>query len=267
MTAQDGTRCSLMLPPGSCDCHIHVLDASPRATTVPISSNFSWDDYSRESKAAGIDRVVIVQPSFYGFNNEFLVRSLKVLGARARGVAVVPQNVSERSLIELHEAGVRGVRFNLVSGGLGLQSLGMVADRIRPYGWHIQIFVDSESLLDLMPSFMGLGVNCVFDHMANVNRCQSTEHPGFKALLHGMDSGRIWVKLSSALAPLDLERARLIIQRNSQRVVWGSDWPHVIYKGVPGSIGTLAENVININKDPEITRKIFVDNPSDLYFS
>jgi predicted TIM-barrel fold metal-dependent hydrolase len=122
-------------PPGAVDCHFHVFgpDArypySPKRGYTPPEALVA--DYAAMIAVLGIERMVIVQPSVYGTDNRCSLDSMAALGrARCRMVAVVDESVSDAELEQMDAAGVRGVRFNLVSrGGLALELVEAVARR------------------------------------------------------------------------------------------------------------------------------------------
>src|SRR3546814_17659299 len=98
----------------------------------------------------GMHRMIIVQPSPYGTDNSCMLDSLSFMGRdRARGIAVIDNNCSDEQLEIMHEAGVRGIRFNALSGGTQLDQLEPLAARIASYGWHIQLWIEGSHLAEL----------------------------------------------------------------------------------------------------------------------
>ena len=108
------------LPPGACDCHVHVFGPSyafdgARTYTPPEAP---LDALRAHQRALGLDRVVVVQPSVYGTDNHCTLDAVDALGPSARAVAVIAPGLPRTALRELHSAGVRGVRVNLETAGL-----------------------------------------------------------------------------------------------------------------------------------------------------
>ena len=136
------------LPAGACDCHIHIYEPgyalAPTATFVPPPGPVKA--YQQVQQALGLSRVIVVQPTGYGFDNTCTVDALKKLGDQARGIAVVQPDISDEALQQLHQAGMRGVRFMMLPGGtLGWEQLEPLAARIRPLGWHINFQMEVHS--------------------------------------------------------------------------------------------------------------------------
>jgi 2-pyrone-4,6-dicarboxylate lactonase len=158
------------LPAGATDCHSHVVGPPDQWPQVPDRryepEQGPLPDYVAVLDQLGIERCVLVQPSIYGTDNGCQLEAMRAIGAtRARGVAVVEPDVTEAELRYLHDAGMRGLRFNLKSGGLGLDSLEPIARRIAPLGWHIQLFTATKVIADIACRLRSLPVPLVFDHM------------------------------------------------------------------------------------------------------
>ena len=260
----------MVLPSGACDSHIHVIGPFSRyplqVARTPLPPEAAWDRYQREACAAGLERAVIVQPSFFGTDNRCTLDAVARAPGAARAVVVVDPGISRQALEALHAQGARGVRFNIFSGGLGFAELAPVADRIRDLGWHIQIFTDSELLPDLADRLLSLDIDIVFDHMAHTRRMDGVDGKGFRLLLELVQTERFWVKLSNALFPASSERARLLIGDKARHVLWGSDWPHVIYEDEAKGLKALLTDLAGWADDLVKLKTILVDNPDQLYF-
>jgi len=254
----------------ACDCHVHVFGPAARYPFSPDRA-YTPPDASVEQLLAlhaslGIERVVIVQPSPYGTDNSCTVDALLALGDRARGVAVVD---GETDLQELHEAGVRGIRVNLHTGGpndpaAALRSLREASKKAARFAWHVQLFTSCSLIEKLEKEIMTLPVPVVIDHFG----LPRGEEP---SLLRLVRRGKAYVKLSAShrsaidVAPL----------ANPERLLWGSDWPH------PGTRGPRSRDAVqpfdSIDDraalerlaawfpDANLRRKILVDNPARLY--
>lgn len=266
-------------PPGAVDCHAHVFAApgrhylNPGRAYTPPEATLA--QYRAMLASLGIERGVIVQPSVYGTVNECSRAAVEALGAKGRGVAVLDQNVPQDELQRLHNAGFRGTRFNLLSGGgVDLGELEAVAGRIADLGWHIQCFIDHRTLVELLPRLKRLPVDLVFDHLGQPDPGQGVDQPGFRALRDLLAGGRAWVKISGAYRvdpggapwPLADPFARTLVAEAPDRLVWGSDWPHPHLQGSPmPNDGELFDRLLDWTPDSAVRHKILVDNPSRLY--
>ncbi len=223
-------------PAGSVDCHMHLYDsrypAAPSATLFPADALL--EDYQALQKRLGINRMVIVTPSTYGTDNRLMLDGLRQSHGDARGVAVVDDSISDTQLAALHNAGVRGIRFNLSVGAAGLGDLEKLSARVHELGWNVQIAA-GPLLGELEPRLAKLPGNLVIDHFGHVPQPEGVNSVAFAALTRLLDSGKCWVKLSAPYlrsktgAPNydDVGQvAKVIIQRNPEHLLWGSDWPH-----------------------------------------
>lgn len=261
----------IAVPADACDAHMHIVgpfDQYPlRETRSLLPPESTLHDYRQVRQALGIQRSVIVQPSFFAKDNECTLDAVEALGGTARAVVVIEPDIAEQTLDSMHSRGARGVRIQrIVAGGASLDDIEEIAARIQPFGWHLQFFMDAKDIAELAPRLRRLPVDTVFDHMAHVDAASGTDGPGFKALLDLMQVGKTWVKLSNAFWTPDPDRARRLIAANDQRVVWGSDWPHIGYRGAPPDDGRLIDAIAEWTQDETTRRRILVDNPGRLYF-
>lgn len=262
----------IAVPAGACDSHMHIVGTEDRYPFTAVRSlsppPASWSDYRRISGQLGLSRCVIVQPSFYGTDNRCTLDAVAESEGRARAVVVVAADVTTGEIARMHEQGARGVRVQMVSkGGVDFGAIEALAARIAPFGWHLQLYVDAEELPSLTATLRALRVPVVFDHMAHVVEANGTDGPGFRILRDLLASGRAWVKLSNALFPPSAARARLLAQTNPERILWGSDWPHVAYdeNSVPDD-GLLVDALADWIPDAALRAKALVANPGALYF-
>lgn len=203
------------------------------------------------ARAQGIGHLVLVQPSVYGTDNRVLLQALQADPGRHRGVAVVDAATGEAELDHLHAAGVRGVRFNLVSpaghaGDVDADLLHL-APRLRARGWHVQWYVQAGDLPRLVSWQTRTGLCFVLDHLAGLHAGLADDHPAWHSAQALADAGA-WLKLSgwyrlqaaapyAALLPTIRRAAALF----GPRLVWGSDWPHTSFAPdqMPGYASTL----------------------------
>lgn len=262
----------IALPPGACDSHMHIVGplarfpfAANRSVSPPAAT---WSDYRRVAAKLGIDRNVIVQPSFYGSDNRCMLDALEQSAGRARGVVVVGAEVTADEIRNLHERGVRGVRVQTIAKeGVNFDVIETVSARIAAFGWHLELYLDARELPTLIGRLRRLPLPIVFDHMAQVAKDSGIGEPGFDLLRDLMAGGRAWVKLSHSFFRPCAQRARALLDANPDRVLWASDWPHVPENeaGVPDD-GELVNLLADWAPDEGLRHKVLVDNPAQLYF-
>jgi predicted TIM-barrel fold metal-dependent hydrolase len=267
---------------GACDCHAHVCGPERRypyaAGRLYTPEDALPADYRRMLDSLGLERGVLVQPSIYGTDNRALLDALATDPGRLRGVAVVPYDIHARELEKLHQAGVRGVRQNIVDlkegkGVLPLDDLRRLAVKVKPFGWHVEFLMHVDEFPDLDRSLADFPVDVVFGHLGYVPASRKTSEPGFQALLRRMKDGKAWVKLS---APYRLTAgalpypetdvfARALVDAAPERLLWGSDWPHVFIKSALPDDANLLKLLEHWVPDREMHKRILVDHPARLY--
>jgi len=268
---------SFDIPRGACDTHAHVIARDPayplvaaRSYTPPAAP---LHDYLKMLDGCGMDRGVLVQVSVHGTDNRYMLEALHAHPTRLRGVAVVDASVTDAALMAMHDAGVRGVRLNvLFGGGVGFDHMEALADRIAPLGWHMQFLMDVRHLPPLAPRLRKLKLPCVFDHMGHMPVTDGMSSAGFETLRQGVAHDGWWVKLSGAYRiSEDFDRyddvtpwAQALIAAAPERMVWGSDWPHVAIPRMPDT-GTLRNLLPKWAPDAATRHAILVENPQTLY--
>src|SRR4051812_34490305 len=292
--AQPATPVNFEVPAGACDCHTHI---HPDPTKFPMFSGrvytpelASPEEMTALHKALHIERVVIVTPSIYGPDNSATLFGMKARGASARGVAVIDDKTSDADLASMGEAGIRGIRLNLATGGVsdpnvGRQRFQAAVERMKARGWHIQLFTSLAMISAIKELVAAAPMPIVFDHFGGAQAALGVEQPGFADLLELVKSGEAHVKISGAyraskLAPDYPDAAPLakaLIAANADRIIWGTDWPH------PDSVTPAGKQVSDVTPlfqiddgrllnqlpvwapDAAIRKKILVDNPARLY--
>lgn len=230
--------------PAGWDAHVHVFDAQAPVLAGhyrPVHRTLA----TIEALAAehGFGHLVLVQPSVYGTDNRVMERALLASGGRHRGVAVVDAAVTDAELDRLHAAGVRGVRFNLVSPvGNGPRDLPALAPRLAARGWHVQWYARPREL-EAIARWHGPGAPvAVLDHLAGLHADLPATDPAWESLRRLAGQGA-WIKLSGWYRLGDAEpygRLEAPLRRAAEcfgeRVVWGSDWPHTAFapEATPG---------------------------------
>ena len=232
------------------------------------------EDYRAVQRALGLSRVVLVQPNGYGFDNQCMMAALAELGDSARAIAIVPLDVTDTELDRLTRAGVRGIRYFLLPGGmLPWESLEPIAERVAAFGWHVQLQLDGRELPRYEKELAKLPVPLVIDHNGKFIDPVETDHPGFRSLLRLLDAGNTWVKLS---APYETSKsgpphyadvsvlARALVASAPERCVWASNWPHPGRHPAPDTASML-DLLLEWADDDATRRRILVDNPARLY--
>jgi predicted TIM-barrel fold metal-dependent hydrolase len=292
--AQPATPVNFEVPAGACDCHTHI---HPDPAKFPFYDKrvytpelASPEEMSALHKALHMERVVIVTPSIYGPDNSPTLFGMKARGATARGVAVIDDKTSDAELATMGEAGIRGIRLNLATGGVsdpnvGRQRFQAAVERMKARGWHIQLFTSLAMITAIKELVATAPMPIVFDHFGGAQAALGVDQPGFADLVELVKSGKAYVKISGAYrasklgpdysdaAPL----AKALIAANPDRIVWGTDWPHPDSVTPPGKQITDVTPLFQIDDgrllnqlpvwaaDAGIRKKILVDNPAKLY--
>jgi len=276
--ANEPKRPRLKAPPGACDTHMHIYEArykiAPTATFQPPLAPTT--DYLALRKRLGISRTVVVQPSAYGADNACTLEAMAAMGESARGIAVVEPGVADAELDRLTKAGMRGIRYFMLPGGvLSWESLESMAARVGEFGWHVQLQLDGRLLPEKEPLLKRLKGTLVIDHNGKFLEPVATDHPSFKCLLRLLENGRTWVKLS---APYETSKkgpplypdvgalAKALVKAAPARCVWASNWPHPsIPRAQCPDDADLLDLLLDWAPDEKARNKILADNPAKLY--
>jgi 2-pyrone-4,6-dicarboxylate lactonase len=267
-------------PPLACDAHCHVFGPAakfPYAPDAPYWPPDSPFESLRElHKKLGLERAVIVHASCHGSDMRVTLDAIARSGASYRGTAIIDESCSEKEFQRMHDGGIRGVRFNFVRHLGGRPDLGFFRKTIQKlpfFGWHLVLHVDANDLVEFKDLFSKLPVPMVIDHMGRVKAADGLEQAPFKVLLEFMKNENCWVKVCgaervSSLGPPFTDAvpfARALIAAASERVLWGTDWPHPNVGGHMPNDGDLVDLFPLMAPEPEMQYKILVDNPARLY--
>jgi len=278
------------LPPGAVDAHCHVFGPAAQFPYAP-ERKYTPCDASKDQLFAlrdrlGFSRNVIVQATCHGTDNRALVDALRHSNGKARGVASVGRDVSDAELQEMHAAGVRGTRFNFVKRLVDFtprEVLLEIAQRIAPLGWHVVVYFETQDLPELWDFFTALPTVVVVDHMGRPDVGMPVDGPEFELFIKLLrEHDNIWSKVScperlskSGPPALNGEQrayrdvvpfARRLVETFPERVLFGTDWPHPNLKDHMPDDGLLVDFVPHIATNPELQRKLLVDNPMRLYW-
>jgi predicted TIM-barrel fold metal-dependent hydrolase len=286
--SQPGTRVNFDVPAGACDCHTHI-HGDPR--TFPWFEGRIYtpemalpEEMAALHKALRIQRVVIVTPSVYGTDNSATLYGMKARGATARGVAVIDGKTTEGELDSMGRLGVCGIRLNLATGGtndpaVGRKRLQEAVERMKSRNWHVQLNTSLAMIAAMKDIMAASPVPIVFDHFGGAKPELGVEQPGFSDMVDLVRSGKAYVKISVNAGPRSdysgfVPLAKALIAANTDRILWGTNWPH------PNSSGGSKDRVtplwqvddgLVLNQlplwapDAATRKKILVDNPAKLY--
>ena len=280
------------VPPGACDCHVHIF-GDPRRFPFSPSRTYTPEQASVEEmrvlhRALHMDRAVVVNPSVYGTDNSCTLDAVKQLGSAARAIAVIDEKTPEGALDEMDRAGVRGIRINLETSGqadpaVARQRFQAGVARIKGRkSWHIQVYARLSVIEGIADLIRAAAMPVVFDHFGGAKAALGLAQPGFETLLKLLRSGTAYVKISGAYRsstlapdyPDVVPLAKALIAENPQRILWGTDWPHPSQvSGRKTEISPLfhIDDARLFNKlavwAPEGTlrKTILVENPAELY--
>ena len=292
--SQPSTPVNFDVPAGACDCHTHIHGDPEKfpffAGRVYTPELASPEEMSALHKALHIERVVIVTPSVYGTDNSATLFGMNARGATARGVAVIDDKTPAADLDAMSQAGIRGIRLNLATGGVNDPSVGRprfqaAVGRVKTRGWHVQLFTNLAMISAIADLVAASPVPVVFDHFGGAQAELGVGQPGFADLLELVKSGKAYVKISGAYRasklapdyPDVIPLAQALIAANPDRIVWGTDWPHPNSSPQPGQKPTDVTLLYPIDDgrlfnqlpvwapDAAIRKAILVDNPARLY--
>ena len=274
---------SFAIPAGATDCHAHVFGPASR---YPYQTNRSYTPPDASigqlramHRTLAIERLVVVAASVHGTDNDAVLDAIATDPKNLRGIATVGADIGDRQLAQLRDGGIRGIRVNLVDKGGNpfgsLDALSEIAKRIADLGFHIELLVHVESFPELRALAKSVCVPMSVGHIGYTKAAAGgLAHPGFQDFLALLLDGYFWVKLTGPSRISALERppyfdiaamAQAVIAAAPDRVVWGSDWPHVMQVKPMPNDGDLLDAVAEWAPDAAQRRRILVDNPARLY--
>jgi D-galactarolactone isomerase len=278
--SDEGRRPRLIAPPKACETHSHIYGPADRYPRFPGRKPPNWTAslgaYEAMLRRLGMERCVIVQPSLYSTDNRCTLDAIKQLGlSRARGVAVTKKDIGPKELQQLHDAGVRGLRFYLIVDDFRMSDAPEMARRIAPLGWHLQVQDRGNWLPEAIPVLEKLPVDVVIDHIGRTPPENGVNDPGFQALLRFLERGQCWVKISAPyLASTDGPphysdvgpKVRALVSVRPDRLVWAANWPHPNH--TPGNKPEEADCLdvlLDWVPDAAVRNAILAGNPAKLY--
>lgn len=269
----------LKAPAGMVDTAIHIYESKypivPTATFKPPVA--SVEDYKKVCARVGIARTIVVQPTAYGTDNRCTLEAIEQMGPeRTRGVAVVDPSVSDAELDRLTKAGIRGIRFFMMPGGvLSWDDVDKLAPRVTAFGWTLNLQLDGRTFPDYEDRVKKWPGTLVIDHTGKFLEPVPVDHPGVKTIQRLLENGRTYLKLAgpyetSKKGPPLYEDvgalAKTFVKTAPERMMWASNWP---MPNPPGGIKPDDAAMLDIMLDwvpDEATRqKVLVDNAARLY--
>ena len=277
------TKPSFQVPAGAVDAHCHVFGPGDVFPFAP-ERKYTPCDASREQLFAlrdflGFEKNVVVQATCHGADNSALLDVLEHANDKARGVVTVKSDISHAELERMHALGVRGVRFNYVKRLVDPKPDDYyrgIIEKIKPFGWHVVLYFEPADLIEKWQFFTSLGVPIVVDHMGRPDVTKPLDDAGFQLFQKFMRENDVWAKVScpdrltvsgSPLYADVVPFAKAIVEEFSDRVLWGTDWPHPNMKKEMPDDGILVDYVPSIATSAALQEKLLVTNPNNLYWS
>ena len=275
-------KSDFQLPKGAVDAHCHVFGPSPEFPFAPerkyTPCNAGKEKLFELRDHLGFTRNVIVQATCHGKDNRAMMDACRASGGLARGVASVGADITKEELSDMHEAGVRGVRFNFVKRLVDATPKSVfleIAAKIQDFGWSTVVYFEAQDLEDLEPFLQELPGTIVIDHMGRPNVKNGVDHIDFNRFISLLENNSsIWSKvtcperLTVAGPPYDdvVPFYQAIVDRFEDRVLWGTDWPHPNMKSHMPDDGALVDYIPRIARTVQQQEKLLVTNPMRLYW-
>lgn len=272
------TRPNFVVPALACDTHMHVFGPESHYRSIPEPKytipEASLNQYLRLADRLGIERIVFVQPSFYGTDNACMLDAMRKIPGRSRGVVFLPDRPAPALLDQLASLGVRGIRldlFKLHLAGTPLPAIKLqvnaAAEIAKDLGWHLEFYSPGVITRQTLNFLAALNVDFSVNHLGYMTREEGLDDDDFRQFLSMASSQRCWVKLTGTYRVGSDDRtdwmARELIATMPDRLIWGSDWPHI--PGCDRDTGELLNRLAQWCPDDSTRRKILVDNPAQLY--
>jgi 2-pyrone-4,6-dicarboxylate lactonase len=282
------TRAPVPLPPPkSCDCQFHIYGDParypPKQNAYYQPPDATFEDMRGVLKTLGFERGVIVHPMPYDTDHRLLIDTLGGLppGERKnfRATGIIKDNVTDATLEQLDALGVCAARFNIgrrYEEANSRDAIRRAMDRARAIGWHARLHVaadDIEADSKYFESFKG--ITCVVDHMAHLHFEKGLDQPACRWLVHMLKHEGWWMMLSNGNRDSKMDSGwddavpfgRLFIEAAPERMIWGTDWPHVNWRKprMMNDAETVELLYRYVDNDPGLLKLILVDNPARLH--
>jgi 2-pyrone-4,6-dicarboxylate lactonase len=278
--ADTNTKPRFAMPQDSCDAHFHVFEPDYPHVPNPLYTfpDATLNQYLRLTQVLGIERMVLVQPTYYATDNRLLLDVLRAVGSsRCRAVTQIEEDIADVELDRFHDAGVRAIRLDLFArANWPIEDLvayiRRMAARARPRGWHLQFYAPGTIVRDLLPFLGELEDRFVIDHMGYMRARDGLTVSDFERLVDVLKTGNCWIKLSgpyriaktkplASVEPI----GRALVAARPDRLVWGSDWPHL--PDGQRDTGEILNLLADWAPDERDRRRILVESPEALFFA
>jgi predicted TIM-barrel fold metal-dependent hydrolase len=270
---------TIKAPPGACDTHIHLFGPAERYPFAPDSPYTAHDalpeTFIALQNTLGLSTAVIVSPGGYGRDYSLLADVLAKYPDRFRGIALLRDDTPASEIARLTNLGVRGMRMMSAKRGQHVPNYSKeIAARVNEHGWHIQFYPHGTDIVEYADKLLALPNTIVLDHFASIPAAGGIDQPAVKAVLKMLDSGRVWLKLSGPMRctsepppyPSVTPLAHVFVKHAPERMVWGSDWPHVNLDGmVMPNDGDLLDLLLEWVPDAAVRNRILTQNANTLY--
>lgn len=271
---------SIVLPPNSCDAHCHIFGPFDR---YPLPDDRSFNPplapetaLRRLHDRLGFARAVLVQSQGHGYDHRPLLDALQTGAGRYRGVALIRPSDTDATIAQYAATGVCGARVHFLAhlgGRPDLEAIRTLCSRIAPHGWHLAIHLAGRDIVEQAAFIETLRVPVVIDHIARLDITDGVEGEAVRALRRLLDTGKVWLKLSGADrlskqgTPFDdtVPIASALAAHAPERMLWGSDWPHVNLSSAMPDDGDLTDLIARIVPDPARRTQMLVDNPTGFF--
>jgi len=263
------------VPVRAIDCHAHVMRRD-----LPLASerhsapkrDVSVQEFLGVLDAHGISHGVLTAPSFYGTDNQLLLKALAAYPDRLRGTAIVAADAGPETLAEMARAGVVGIRLNWVRRGVlpdvTSADYRRLLENVRVQKWQVEIYLEGDKLAAVLPRLRDAGVRVVVDHFGSPDPTRGVRCAGFSEVLKGVRAGDTWVKLSAPyrLGGTDPQRYvdALLAAGGASQLMWASDWPFVGYEEAI-TYRQCIDWLVAWIPDEAVRRVVLVDTPSSLF--
>jgi 2-pyrone-4,6-dicarboxylate lactonase len=276
---ETNTKPRFAVPRNSCDTHFHVFEPGFPHVPEPLYTfpDGTLEKYLRLAEWLGIERMVLVQPTYYGTDNSLLLEVLRKVGPRCRGVVRIEDDTTGNELDRYHEVGVRAIRLDLFARSSWptediIAYIRKMAARARPRGWHVQFYTPGVIVRELLPFLSDFEDTFVIDHMGYMKESDGLTRTDFERLVTILGGGHCYIKLSgpyrlvkdeplSAVEPI----GRALVAARPDRLIWGSDWPHL--PNGRRDTGELLNLLADWAPDEADRHQILVKAPERLFFT
>lgn len=218
---------------------------------------------------------LLIQPSFLGFDNAFMIEAIAQYPQRLKGVAVVPMDISLDELKQMTKQGIIGARLNLFGAqlpDLTTKLAKIFLNNLQTVNWHLELHCPPSYLVKLLPQLQAFNIQVVIDHFGRIDPIKGVDDPDYQASLTMLNPKQHWIKVSAYYRlgkyPQSIEMARqsyriLKDKGMLNRLIWGSDWPntqHEHEESYEGNVSAFKKIVTNENEQI----LIYNENPINL---